>query len=322
MFLNSIAEIRDWTDGIAESVPFGEIKTVLRGVERDYLMPLFPKDLLKRLEENADLNTTEKSVRELILEAVAHLAVFKYSFTAPLQLTGSGLQHIETENFKPGFKYEKDDFRNVKEVSGLSVLESALFEAVWNKSELPNYWSTSLHYRNTTARLINFTQDFEEGQYRIGRKTLETMLRFISLVERQTVKPLIGETLYTELRSIQYSDAIFSDENAKKRELLGLLREAMAQYAVALAMEVNMVYVDGAQVITKEWKNDDASSQRSVASINLVELSMRNRINYAKMYFGEVQKFLVNNATDLNYTVPESSGAISTSGQIGIKTLF
>jgi hypothetical protein len=322
MFLNSIAAIKEWTDGITEGVSFDEIKGTVRSIERDYLQTLFSKELLTRLEGNdSAMNDSEKYVRDLILEAVANLTVWKYSFSAPLQLTGSGLHHIETENFRPGYKYEKEDFRGVKEATGLACLEMALYEAVSKKSEMVTSWATSLHYKAATSRLINFTKDFQEGQYRIGRKTLETMLRFITLVERQVVIPLLGETLYNELKNNQYTEGYLTDEdNPKKVILLNLLREAVSQYAILLAMKVNLVSLEGAQVLTNEWTNDDAKNQQKIPEENILQIALLTRKDYAKMYFLEVKKYLTDNATDLGWVIPVAS-EVTTTTQTGIKTL-
>lgn len=325
MFINSIADLQAAISGApTEGVDFDtRFAPTVRKVEREYVSPLFPIGVLLRLLEDSPtpaLSREEIYLKGLILEAIAHLATWKFSFTAAVVQTGSGLQTFRNDTFVDSAKYAKQDYRDQHENDGLTALESSLHYAVINKAHIEGFEETP-EYEAATARLFNFSRDYNLVKSWITTKTFYVIEPNIELIERESVVPMLGETFYETLRTAQYEGTL----SAKKRTLLHLLRGGIAQYAIKLGIEMNLVTLNGHQVIVKEMKNSDDKETHTMPRKDLYEVAMASLEAYSLRYFAQAKAFLLQNATDLNWTDPNATLTAwvppTETTQKGVKTL-
>lgn len=320
-FITSIAQLSLYVEnGPTDGVDFARLLPTIRKVEREFVAPLFPAVWLERWRDETlltQLNETESTIRDLLCEAVGHLATWKYAKTAAVLLTGSGMQKMENEHFSSAYKDDKQEFKADHEADGLAALEAALREAVLYHADLQGFIITDA-YENATARLVNFTKDFAQSRYLVSYKTFQTLLPIIELIERETVIPLLSSTFYAALKTEQYDPSV-SDE---KRTLLRYLREGIGQYAIAIATEMNLITLEGNQVFTREWKNNNDLENRTAPRKDLYEVALKTREAFAFRYFKAANQFLNDNATALVWTAPPPRVAYkSTRIEIGLKSL-
>lgn len=309
LFLNSIADLRQYVSAIQDGPSFSAYAPTVKQVTRYYIEPLFPKVLREKLIANTDLTPTETALRDFLREAIACFTAFKYSFSGAIVQTGSGLQHFEGEQFKTAYKYEKEDYRGYFEETGFVVLEEALKFAVMNKDSIEGY-AASNEYAKAVSRLVNFTSDFEGCGYQIGRKTLALLLPHIALIEREVIENVLTPTLYDELKTLQYTEGGLS-LTPKKKQLLSLYREGVAQYALQLAMDLSLIHFVGNQVFIKEHTGDDANSQRTLPKMDVYSRVQETRNDYAARYLAQAKKYLVDNAIALGWTAPPVTEGVS-----------
>jgi 3-dehydroquinate dehydratase len=306
-FINSTDEMRRYVPSILGGVSFTNFVPAVRRVTRYYVEPHFPKALISRLLNplsTGSLTAVENDILEFLKEAVAGFAEVETSITGAVQHTGSGLQQMQSDTLVDAKKYAKDDYRTLIEAGAYASLESALRYAVEAIHHVGGDYAESNHYTKTIARLVNFTSDFEGSGYNIGRKTLILMLPHIALVEREVVAPFLGETLYNDLKIHQYTEGTLIP---KKIELLQLYREGLAQYAVQIAQDLELIQFVGGHVYEREKLGDDASDKRGKVRTDVYALVQRTRNEYAARYFTQAKKFLAANATVLGWTDPTPS---------------
>ncbi len=299
-FINTIPELRQFVSSVLETVKYSDYAPSIRRVTRYHVEPHFPKTLIVRLLElpTGDvLTSVESDVLEFLRETVSCFAAHEMSLIA-LKQTATGLQEFQNENYTDGKKYAKEDYRALYESAGYAALESALMYAVEGVEDMGGGYAESNHYAKTVARLVNFTSDFEGSGANVGRKTLMLMLPHIALIEREAVAPVLGVTLYNTLKINQYNDVL----TPKQRELLQLYREGIAQYAVQIASDLELVQFVGGHVYEREKQSNDASEQRAKVRTDVYSLVQRTRMEYAARYFTAAKKFLVANATALGWT--------------------
>lgn len=300
---------------ITEAVTLSDLQSSLTKATRE-VQKLFPKVFLERLlnpPSGTPLTEDETEILASIREAIANMAVLRYIPMVTGKITGSGFQQYETDKFKALFKYQKNDIEEELTKSGYEALELALFLYV---TLVPD--QTQLEeYKKATARLLNFTQ--EADIFQLDYLTLKGLLPYVELIEIEVVKPLLTAALYTDLKTNQYNDQL----HPTKKELLQYVRQGLTQYIITLALQLNAVKIQGNTVTLRQWKDDDASQERTIPRMDLIEMVKRTRDDYAHRFFQYVKLYLKENATTLGYVEPETEQAVSTTfiTQKGIKTL-
>lgn len=301
--ITTIEAIRKNVSQLSTGVKFSDIEADVIAAFREEIQPFFGSTFP---------DASPGLIKILLVEAVANFAVYRFSMKNAVQLTASGMQSVSNENFQSAAKWDKYNFRDMLKSTGYSALEAALHLSIQNED-----FQDTPQYEAAKARLLNFTVEVES--YKLDFVTFQPLKKHIALVERQMLKPLLG-ALYDELLLKQYATA--NGLNVLKMELLGLVRDALSQYAIELAFEQNLVNIVGQQVSIKTLKDEDASHQTLTPPLDLYTLAMRNKADYSARYFYALNDFLTQNATALGWIAPVSTVIVTnTEEQIGIKTL-
>lgn len=303
--ITTIEAIRKNVSQLSTGVKFSDIEADVIAAFRDEIRPFFGSTFP---------DASPDSIKTLLIEAVANFAVCRFSMKNAVQLTASGMQSVSNENFQSAAKWDKYNFRDILKSTGYSALEAALQLAIQDEA-----FKETPQYKTATDRLLNFT--FEIESYKLDFVTFQPLKKHIALVERQMLKPLLG-ALYNELLEKQYKNANEGGLNVLKTELLGLVRDALGQYAIELAFEQNLVNIVGQQVSIKTLKDEDASHQTLVPPLDLYTLAMKTKADYSARYFYALNDFLTQNASALQWIAPASTVIVAnTEEQIGVKTL-
>jgi hypothetical protein len=303
--ITTIEAIRKNVSQLSKGVSFSDIEGDVRTAQREFIEPYFGSSFPD--EASSD-------IKELLEESISNFAVYRFSMKNAVQLTASGMQTVSNDNFQSAAKWDKYNFRDILLSTGYSALEAALH---WSISD--NNFKQTPQYKAATARLLNFTVEIES--YKLDFVTFQPLKKHIALVERQMLKPLLG-ALYNELLEKQYKNANEGGLNVLKTELLGLVRDALGQYAIELAFEQNLVNIVGQQVSIKTLKDEDASHQSVVPPLDLYTLAMKTKADYSARYFYALNDFLTQNASALQWIAPASTVIVAnTEEQIGVKTL-
>ncbi len=301
--ITTIQDLRKYVSQLSSGVTFNDIEADVRTAQRTFIDPHFGATFP---------DAAPQPIKDLLKEAVANFAVHRFSLKNAVQLTASGMQSVSNDNFQSAAKYDKFNFRDILWSTGYSALEAALHLSIQNTA-----FQQTPQYQAATARLLNFTVEIDS--YRLDFETFQPLKKHIALVERQMLKPLLG-ALYDELLEKQYKTE--NGLNPLKTELLGLVRDALGQYAIELAFEQNVVSIVGQQVSIKMLDTQHATLNTQPPNLDLYTLAMKTKADYSARYFYALHDFLTQNATALSWTTPtESVAPLSTAEQIGIKTL-
>ena len=303
-FLTTIEDIRKHISQLSTGVKFSDIEGDVRTAQREFIETYFGSSFP---------DAASITIKELLKEALSNFAVYRFSMKNPVQLTASGMQSVSNDNFQAAAKYDKFNFRDMLLATGYSALEAALHLSIQDED-----FKDTPQYKSATARLLNFTVEIDS--YKLDFETFQPLKKHIALIERQMLKPILG-ALYDELFEKQYVTE--NGLNALKTELLGLVRDALGQYAIELAFEQNLIQISGQQVSIRTLKDADARYQTAAPSLDLYTLAMKTKADYSARYFYALNDFLTQNATALGW-VPPASSVVSSSNpteQIGIKTL-
>jgi hypothetical protein len=247
---------------------------------------------------------------KLLKESVAKLSVWRYSLTASVHITGSGVQRFENEDFKTAFKNQERLFRDELLRGGFTALEDAVFLACSNQD-----FQAHEKYAEVTSSFVNFTHEI--GAFTLDYQTLAVIKPYVELIELDALKSVLGVVLYDYLKDKQYKTI----ESVTKKMLLKIIRQALAQYAINMAFEMGMVTVSGNNVYLRQDRNDDNSEQRITPSLDYFDYFMRNRKAHTVRFFLHVNKYLTENAVDLGWTAPALVAPRNSENKIAVKTL-
>jgi uncharacterized protein (UPF0335 family) len=302
----TLEQIRVFVPQLSAGLTDGHITEDVKTAFDKYIVPHFGKDYP---------NSVTGEIQLQLKKALANFTAYIFSKKNVLELTASGAQSIETETHRRSYKYDKDSFREMVLSAGYESLERALYDAI-----LDEEFQDTPQYKKATKRLLNFT--YEITMYELDFQTFQPLKSYVELIEREVLKPLLGNTVYQELKTHNYdADWIDDTDNAEKVELLEIIKEALGHYAVNLGFETNLLKLSGQRVYVQAHKDDDASLQSSAPPLDLYMVALKTRQDFSLRYFGAISQFLKDNATELGWTAPASATSTTTSTQIGIKTL-
>lgn len=237
-------------------------------------------------------------LKDLIEESVVSFVTHALITTHTVTFTGSGVQRMETEQFRPLFKYQEQNYRDLTLTSAYNALEAAI------AFSLTTSWRNTAEGKKASQRLLNLRREAESFVF--DYTTFRAILPLVKLVEDEALRPMLTATLYNTLRNVQYTNL-----NELQTELLTLIRDALSAYAVELAIRTNIVTVIGNVVRVVGYEEDDASQHSYAPRADLMRVALETQREFVPRFFRRINNFLTENATALNWTPPTVSEAVT-----------
>lgn len=196
---------------VSASLSWAKIKGSLARAEDDFLLPLLGDELLTKLNAQntlvaeADDEDEQKAmvdVLECAKKAVAHLAFFSDFDALNLRITDQGFQRQQSENqtFVSAYKYQEDALRNTFRNRGFNALDRLLSLLMKHIEYYPEF-KESPGYGRRTRHIVRSVADVQQV-YDINASNIIflRLLPVFSTVEELTLQPILGNTLYDELK--------------------------------------------------------------------------------------------------------------------------
>jgi hypothetical protein len=318
MLFKTIDEIKQFL-AVGAGTDFNRLKPHIQNAETAYLRPLLGAGLFNELQDFYDnppatpLEEEKILFSELLLlvqRTLIHLTYWSGFQVLNATISDGGFKRTENEKVKSLFKYQEVELKEYFKTTGFNGLDEILFflemEIKKSEGETVNFKS----FADSDAWTIlksSFIPDTNTINAIIfinhSRLTFLRLKSSMQLVEDLDIKPLLGETIFNEIKL----EMVKKTPSAKVSAILPHIQKAIAYLATALLMEES-----GADLTEKGLYFESTSSENNLAQNK--QPSESDRINFlAKRnkaigmnYLERLKSYLIASPTDW----PSYSGQI------------
>lgn len=219
------------------SLSFSKMEAPLSDAQQMFLLPLVESSLMERIEKiYAGQETADKGELQLLAYAqrsVANLA-FWYHFDAlNLRISDQGFQRQGSGDWQGAYKYQEDRMRDKFKNSGFNALDALLDFVEDNIEKFPEYKETKC-WKERSKAIVRSPKEVDRFVCIYGSHIVFMRLQAeFRTVEEYQLRPILGDTLYLDMRKWLDGKESFPAEPACSLEDLRL---ACADYVVRTAV--------------------------------------------------------------------------------------
>jgi hypothetical protein len=199
MLINSTAELKQYIPA-SVTLNFEDIRPKIQLVEREIIQRIFSKELITAVSASG-ASEPLISLRKLMEEAEAHLALLEYIPFGQLQFDSAGIRISVNENMKTAFEWQIDELKNECSRQGWAAVESALELLEKTEDEaLLGIWQETETYISSQKSLIPTLREFEKFvNLNRSRVLFNKLLPIQEDQQEDVIVPAIGPTLFTRI---------------------------------------------------------------------------------------------------------------------------
>lgn len=304
-------------------IEFYAIKRTLRSIERNHIVKLIGSSLYNSLDtalagvgnEN-DLSDANKKLLHECRNVIGPYLGYYYAPIAEISLSASGARRSETDSEKTAYQYQVTKFRQAELLEAEIASELLLQFLEENRSSYAQ-WVESAEFKKYRSLFIQTASDFND-QYNTASpyRNFWAMRWKMVDVEAQQIKPKLGDALYNALKAKLAASTVTLSN--KEKELLVMLKKAIAYYTVAFALPHLTVRLDdnGLTVVETGGTNSNDNNNRTGADANRLSVLINEAISSAQSWMDMAITYLKTNATDFPlYTVVVEDTSLPTGNE-------
>lgn len=290
MLINSTAELKKYIPA-SVTLNFDDIRPKIQLVEREVIQRIFSAELITAVSTSG-ASEPMTSLRQLLEEAEAHLALLEYIPFGQLQFDSSGIRIAVNDNMKTAFEWQIDELKDECSRQGWAAVESALEFLEKTKNEaLLSIWQETETYISAQKSLLPTLREFEKFvNLNRSRVLFNKLLPIQEDQQEDVVVPAIGSTLFTRI--------LTGDSDLEKRTRK-LAAKALAYKTTATGfMDTILVLSDNGPLVIDGMISRQPKAKRS-APQELVSIIAENYRTRAEAAMRELIEFCQANADAL-----------------------
>lgn len=305
MLINSTAELKQYIP-TSVTLNFDDIRPKIQLVEREVIQRIFSAELITAVSTSG-ASEPMISLRQLMEEAEAHLALLEYIPFGQLQFDSSGIRIAVNDNMKTAFEWQIDELKDECSRQGWAAVESALEFLEKTKDEaLLAIWQETETYISAQKSLLPSLREFEKFvNLNRSRVLFNKLLPIQEDQQEDVVVPAIGSTLFTRI--------LTGDSDLEKRTRK-LAAKALAYKTAAIGfMDSLLILSDNGPLIIDGMVSAQPKAKKT-APTELLQIISENYKTRAEAAMRELIEFCQANAEDLS-EFKESSNYIEDENQ-------
>lgn len=242
MLINSTAELKEYLP-TSVSLSFGDIRPKIRLVERETIKKIFSTAIYDAIHPTG-LSGAKLELKEILAEATAHLALFKYIGFGQTQISSAGIQIASNENLKTAFEWQITELREECSSQGWSAIESALeLLDSTTDSELKPIWdNTDTKIKASKCLLPNLKTFEKHVSINQSRVLFNKITPIISDMQSAVIIPALSQSLFTRIMLAN------SETDASKKSVLFDMKN-MAEKALAFKT-MSIAFLDSMLILS------------------------------------------------------------------------
>lgn len=199
MLINSTTELRNYLPA-SVALDFNDIRPKIKLVEREIIKRIFSTALYDAMNASgATGNLLE--LKEILSEAVAHLALLHYIGFGQTQISSAGIRIATNDNMKTAFEWQIDEIKDECSRQGWSAVESALeFLDKTTDEGILLIWVATETYSTAQKNLIPNLRDFEKFvNLNHSRVLFNKLAPIMNDQQEEIILPAIGYPLFERI---------------------------------------------------------------------------------------------------------------------------
>lgn len=315
MLINKIEDYKEYLR-VANHLKFEALQPHFKTVQASTIVKYFGAAFITVIDTRYNATTPtpaltaeENYLIDLLQKAIASLGMVKALPTMMVNVQGSG---VEQAGSKPLFEWQKLDLENELLETGYTAIGNAIDYLFLNRDNTRfALWKDSDCEKAARKCLFNSVNDFNDCvQIANSTRTFESLKQSIKEALVKHIKPTVTADLLTEITN---ENIDFSIEGTKL-EALQLIRDALAQFSMAIAIyKLELKFnEEGARVISVSSTSGKAKV-KTPADLETKARLADMFISTGEMYLQELQEFLLANnlSTPTTYEeIDNSTGVV------------
>lgn len=284
---------------VLEGFDFAPFVGPLKTVDRMYILPAISLELYADLKAKAEaatptLNAKEKIVFELLQEAEAKLAFWKWLPRGMVKISSSGVHIVTSENSKAAFQWMTDELARSWIEEGFSALEDALKFLHANLDDFAAYKNSDTYKENYSGFVNTATEMNEHFTMAMPRVTFLQTSAIRRRLERELIRPVLGEALAEQVIT-QIKDNNLSAANKK---IIGFIRAAVVNHTISRAVVELSITIDDRGITLFRNKESLTTNVRVPAEDNRLQHLMNSTRSAGDGYLSLLKYHLQKFAAD------------------------
>lgn len=305
MLFKKIEEVKELI-GIGTGNHLERLKPHISNAETAYIRPLLGANMFDELQEfydeppTGELTEVQEAMKELlgkVQKSLIHLAYWMGFQVLNATISDSGFKRSESDTVKSLYKAQETELKEYFRNAGFNAMDEVLEYLETNIEHFGEFKLTE-NWTKLKEAFIPDTKTFESVPYFINGSRL-TFLRLkphMQLVEDLQIKPLLGETIFAEIKAEMVKD----NPAAKVVAILPVIRKPIAYLAAAMLMEES-----GADLTDKGLYFESTSAgasyndtNRQPAAIEKIAYLAKRSRGIGESYLESLKSYLVAHAAD------------------------
>lgn len=246
--------------------------------------------------ENDDLTVAEEVLLPYYRKALAWLALLEYIPHASIQISEAGLYRVENDQYKTAYKYQQKAVEENARNNGYEAMEKLLLFLEANQDTYTG-WPTALGYEKHHAVMLNTAANFRiVHNKKLSRYVFDLLRGIVEDVETFVLVPLLGQDQYDALLTAR-KESDWTSETLEKK-LIYICNRATAHFALAEALRLNWVQLEGDRVTQREYLEEQGLPKEGVASTAGVATRLAAHDDTANRHIKVIRDFLTKNLDD------------------------
>jgi len=241
-----------------------------------------------------NLTAAQTALLPYVRRPLALLTMHEHVKTGNIQITESGVQRHESENYKTAYKYQENQYKEQMRRLGYEAIEEMINFLHDNLVDYSDYASSSA-YTRSTSYLINSAAAWRDSyNFEANRYTFELLLPVIDDVENIGIADCISADELSTLRTAYHADTA----SAKQKTVIKLLQRAIAQFTFALAVKRNLVQLQGRNVVQRETPDSAGYEKTSVPMNSQLDFPLKESAMAANQFLAKALDYMRANLDD------------------------
>ncbi len=276
---------------INTSIDMRSIEPVIADAARTHIVPYLGATYYNELVTAAagTPNAAQNAVLAYLRKALAKITMYEYMKVANVQFGEMGLHRVETENRKSAYRYQERDYSNYMVTNGYNDIESMLRFLSDNYTTYTT-WANSeegLEHRSSVLAYAAHVRLYVQSG--CDRWSYETLRPLIKGATEYGIKRLMPAQLYNSIVTKIRTNALNSDDKI----LVGLLRTAIANMAIAKGIKENWIKLERGNVVVIELFGEQSSENRTSPSATLSSIYWQSEMNaqqYNRLWIEQIER--------------------------------
>jgi hypothetical protein len=259
----------------------------------EYIVPALSRAFYNELATAENPTEDQNKALEYLGRALAHYTHFLYSFVNSVQVGSQGIQETSGSSSQPVRQWVGYDYRKSLIRSGDVALDVMLEWLEENAEKFPTWKNSEAYTKGIDLFFIRADQMKEFCNVSGGRRTYLALRPYIRRAERNYIKPLLGDTLFDQLK-LEIKTGEVSSENKKLIE--EYIRPALAPLSLLKAIPELSLEMTDEGIKFKSY--DNGINKRGMASNEDKSLMFQSLDTDGNAELKTLEGFLIKNVAD------------------------